>query len=240
MKSVVINTLAIAALTFAGSTLATDMPELAKKNHCANCHAISIDMIGPSWMDVSNVYNNNGKTSIGKSASDILRRKSPEEWLKQKISYGGAGIWGTVLMPGVDPANKLDKDKLIADMLALSKGGAKEDFLKVSDANRCTACHALDQPGIGPSWMDISSIYNSNGTTSYGTKIPDILKQKTAEEWLMLKVSHGGTGNWGTVMMMPAMEYVLKPGSIGATLDEPTRDKDMKELVQFILGLAKK
>ena len=229
-------------LAFTCTSFATEMPALAKKNHCTNCHAIEVKMIGPSWMDVSRAYNNNGKTSTGKRVSEILSSKTAEEWLKQKISFGGAGTWGTVLMPGIDPASTLEDkmDKLITDIMGLAKGKtSSEDFTKMANSYRCTSCHAMDQQSIGPSWMDISNVYNNNGTTPYGVKVSDILRKKTAEEWLMLKVSHGGLGNWGG-MLMPAMEYVVKPGSFNTVVNEDERYSDMQELVRFILDLAKK
>jgi len=242
MKSFKFNMFSALLIAFTWNSFATEMPALAKKNHCTNCHAIEVKMIGPSWMDVSRAYNNNGKTSTGKHVSEILRSKTAEEWLKQKISYGGAGTWGTVLMPSIDPSSNLQEkmDNLVAGIMGLSNGRtSSEIFIKMADSYRCTACHALNQQSIGPSWMDISSVYNNNGTTPYGVKVTDILKKKTAEEWLMLKVSHGGLGNWGG-MLMPAMEYVVKPGSFDTAVKEDERYSDMQELVKFILDLAKK
>lgn len=221
--------------------LATEMPPLAKKYNCTNCHAIDVKMIGPSWMDISKAYNENGKTSIGIPISDILRSKTAEEWLKYKISHGGAGTWGTVLMPATDPNDTWQEnmDKLVKDILGLSKGStSKEGMLQLANYYRCSACHAMDSKLIGPSWMDISKFYNSNGTTPYGVKASDMLSSKTPEEMLNFRISHGGLGNWG-VMLMPAMEYRIPTGAGDFKPSENQKHEDLIELVKFILNLAK-
>ncbi|MEI7455652.1 MAG: c-type cytochrome [Nitrosomonadales bacterium] len=77
--------------------------------------------------------------------------------------------------------------------------------------NNCTACHAIDKKVVGPSWMDIANKYKGDAT---------------AEARLITKVSKGGAGNWGT-MPMPANDASGK------------KPEQMKELVRFILALAK-
>jgi len=242
MKSNIIKITAATVLMMAGHTLAADMPPLAQKYNCTNCHAIDVKMIGPSWMAISKAYNGKGKTGIRRPVSEILGSKTAEEWLKHKISHGGAGVWGTVLMPSIDPRGTWQKEMevLIRQIMGLSKGSTSTDeMLKTMNKHQCVACHDMDKKVIGPSWMDISNFYNSNGTTPYGMKASDILESKTAQEWLMFKISHGGLGDWGS-MLMPAMEYVVKPGSFDVAPDEEQRYKDMRELIDFIMGLAEK
>ena len=48
--------IALAGLMVAGSEMAADMPELAKKNGCVACHAIDRKVMGPAWMEVSKKY----------------------------------------------------------------------------------------------------------------------------------------------------------------------------------------
>lgn len=84
----------------------------------------------------------------------------------------------------------------------------------------CTACHAIDKQIIGPSWMDVSKRYK--GVTEYTYKG----KKYPLEEGLVIKVSKGGSGNWGA-MPMP----INDPS--GAKLAE------YQELVHFIISLAK-
>ena len=89
----------------------------------------------------------------------------------------------------------------------------------------CTACHAVDKKLVGPAWADVGKAYNSNGATSTGKKVADILKEnnaKSAEEWLVQKVSKGGKGNWGTMVMTPNAPKVS--------------EADIKTLVQFVLS----
>jgi len=75
----------------------------------------------------------------------------------------------------------------------------------------CTACHAIDKKVVGPAWQDVANKYKGDAG---------------AAEKLQVKVSKGGSGNWGT-MPMPANDAA------------GTKQAEIKELVAFILGLAK-
>jgi cytochrome c len=77
--------------------------------------------------------------------------------------------------------------------------------------NNCTACHAIDKKLVGPAWMDVAKKYKGD---------------KGAAAKLLVKVSKGGSGAWGS-MPMPANDAA------------GTKQADMKELVSFVLGLAK-
>jgi len=97
-----------AGLMFAGSAMATDMPDLAKKNGCSACHTIDKKLVGPAWMDVSKKY----KGVAGAEAKLIT-----------KVSKGGGGVWGAAPMPAMDPSGK-KRDamkELVKFILALSK-----------------------------------------------------------------------------------------------------------------------
>lgn len=242
MKPIVINIIAMAALLTTASALATDMPLLAKKHGCIVCHAIDKRIIGPSWMEISKAYNNNTKTSMGIPISDILRKKTPEEYMKMRITGGGAGTWGVVMMPPTDPAHIWqDKmDLMIKGIIGLSKGKTpKEELLNLTNQYSCQACHSMDKKDgdIGPSWMDISGFYNNSLTSPYGLKVSDVLKSMTAEEWLLHKIAHGGLGYWG-MMLMPAIEYRALPDSVEMKPED--KYPEFKELIRFILDLAKK
>jgi len=120
--------------------------------------------------------------------------------------------------------------------LMIAGSAAAVDMPLLAKKHSCVACHKIDKRLVGPSWMDVSKAYNKVGATGsavdpiykVGKKVADILeesKAKTAEEWLIQKVSKGGSGHWGS-MPMPANAPAVKAA-------------DIKELVQFILGLAK-
>ena len=84
----------------------------------------------------------------------------------------------------------------------------------------CTDCHAIDRKIVGPAWIDVSKRYKGIAEYEYkGKKYPLV-------EGLVMKVSKGGSGNWGP-MPMP--------------INDPSGAKqaDIRELVQFILSLAK-
>jgi cytochrome c551/c552 len=102
------------------------------------------------------------------------------------------------------------------------------DMPDIAKKNGCVACHAIDKKVVGPSWMDVSKKYK--GATHYkysnnGSVAPDA-KEYPLEEGLMMKVSKGGHGNWGSAAMIP---------------NDPAGKKQdqIKELVHFVLGLAK-
>lgn len=108
MKSIIVSMVAVAGLMVAGSTLAADMPELAKKNGCVACHKIDAKLVGPAWMDVANKYKGDA------SAADALLTK---------VSKGSKGTWGTMPMPAQDPtgAKQADMKELVNFILGLAK-----------------------------------------------------------------------------------------------------------------------
>jgi cytochrome c len=107
MKSIIVS-IAAAGLMVVGSAMATDMPDLAKKNGCAACHSIDKKLIGPAWMDVAKKY----KGDAGAEAK-----------LVTKISKGGGGVWGKVPMPAIDPSGKKQDSirQLVQFILSLDK-----------------------------------------------------------------------------------------------------------------------
>ena len=84
MKSIAISMIAAAGLMVAGSAMAAEMPELAKKSGCTACHAIDKKLVGPSWMDVAKKYKGD---------------KGADAKLEAKVAKGGSGVWGTMPMP---------------------------------------------------------------------------------------------------------------------------------------------
>jgi cytochrome c len=103
MKSIIVSMIASAGLMVAGSVMAEDMPELAKKSGCTACHAVDKKVVGPAWADVGKAYNTTHVTSTGKKTEDILQGKSVEDYLVEKVSKGGTGNWGTAAMIATAP-----------------------------------------------------------------------------------------------------------------------------------------
>jgi cytochrome c len=84
----------------------------------------------------------------------------------------------------------------------------------------CVACHSIEKKVVGPAWADVSKKYNGAAEFDYnGKKYPLV-------EGLVMKVSKGGSGHWGS-MPMPA--------------NDPTGAKKEKieKLVHFVLDLSK-
>ena len=106
MKSIIVNMVAAAGLMVAGSALATDMPELAKKNNCTACHAIDKKVVGPAWNDVAKKYKGDA-TAKAKLATKIMK--------------GGSGNWGAMPMPANPKLSEADAGALADFVLGLAK-----------------------------------------------------------------------------------------------------------------------
>lgn len=108
MKSIVVSMTVAAGLMIAGSAMAADMPDVAKKNNCTACHAIDKKVVGPSFMDVAKKYKGDA---------------SAEAKLITKVSKGGAGVWGSMPMPANDAAGKKQDQmkEIVQFVLGLAK-----------------------------------------------------------------------------------------------------------------------
>ena len=101
MKSTIVSMVIAAGLLVAGSTLAADMPAVAKKNNCVACHAIDKKLVGPAWADVAKKY----KGDAGAAAH-----------LAGVISKGGKGVWGPMPMPP-NPKVTAEESKELVDFV---------------------------------------------------------------------------------------------------------------------------
>ncbi len=107
MKSIVVSMIAAAGLMVAGSAMAVDMPEIAKKSNCTSCHAIDKKVVGPAWMEISKKY---------KGQADA------EAKLITKVAKGGSGSWGSMPMPPNAPkVSEADIKTLVTFILDLAK-----------------------------------------------------------------------------------------------------------------------
>ena len=104
----IIAIMAAAGLMAAGSAIAADMPDLAKKNGCTACHSIDKKSVGPAWVDISKKYK-------GDAGAEVR--------LIAKVSKGSNGVWGTTPMPALDPSGKKQDTikELVQFILALAK-----------------------------------------------------------------------------------------------------------------------
>ncbi len=98
--------------------------------------------------------------------------------------------------------------------------------------NYCSICHKIDAKSIGPSWTEISKFYNGKiEHTTSGMTLQQATGGMPVEKFLIKKISTGGHGNWGNQPMI-ANDNVYKQTT-------EAKQKDIKELVQYILLLAK-
>jgi cytochrome c len=117
---------------------------------------------------------------------------------------------------------------IIGSMVALASmsvasGVLAEEMPALAKKLNCTACHAIDKRIVGPAWRDIAKKYTGSGITKFtydGKEYPLI-------EGLVMKVSKGGSGNWGS-MPMPANDA------------SGTHRAEITELVKFEQSLATK
>lgn len=135
MKSIIVSMIATAGLVMAGSVMAEDMPELAKKSGCTACHSVEKKIVGPAWRDVSKAYNKVGATGTAvdpktyqttQKVADILKehgKSTPEAWLIEKVSKGGKGNWftGTAMIPNAPKVSEADIKTLVEFILKLEK-----------------------------------------------------------------------------------------------------------------------
>ena len=125
-----------------------------------------------------------------------------------------------------------DVVKIPADRLAIIK---KNGFI-------CHTCHHIEGKLIGPAWMDVSKKYKGEKTYTFGGDGYKDFKGKPqpAEtlplvEGLMKKVSFGGSGggigHWqdGAKTAVPMQANYAKLA----------KQAEIKEMVQYVLGLAK-
>jgi cytochrome c len=112
--------------------------------------------------------------------------------------------------------------------LMLAAGALATEMPPLAKKHDCNACHDIDARVVGPAWREVSRKYKGAKEYVYsptGSAAADG-KRFPLEEGLVLKVSKGGSGNWGS-MPMPGNDLN------GAWQGE------IRELVKFVLGLEK-
>jgi len=97
----------------------------------------------------------------------------------------------------------------VVTSLMFAGSAMSADMPAVAKKNGCTSCHAIDKKVMGPAWQAVADKYKGDAG---------------AADKLSAKISKGGSGVWGPVPM-PAQPKLS--------------DTDKKELIAFILGLAK-
>lgn len=85
-----------------------------------------------------------------------------------------------------------------------------EKALTLIGGSDCTTCHAIDRKVIGPAYVDVANKYEAT---------PAVI------DTLISKIKHGGSGNWGNIMMTPHPDLP---------------DEDARTMVKYILTLKNK
>jgi cytochrome c len=117
--------------------------------------------------------------------------------------------------------NVIAASMVIATCLMNAGSAMAEEIPALARKLKCTACHAIDHKVLGPSWRDVAKRYNGISKFVYDGK------EYSLNEGLVMKVSQGGSGNWGT-MPMPA--------------NDPTgaEKAEIAEMIKFVLSLSVK
>lgn len=98
--------------------------------------------------------------------------------------------------------------KHIAIVMALMASVYAYASQELATTKGCLGCHAMDTKVVGPAYRDVAKKYAGD---------------KTAEDKLVQKVLHGGSGVWGAIPM---------PGGMAT-------EAEAKILVKWILGTKK-
>lgn len=93
--------------------------------------------------------------------------------------------------------------------LTIAGSAMSADMPDVAKKNGCASCHSIDKKVVGPAWQAVADKYKGDAG---------------AADKLSAKIAKGGSGVWGPVPM-PAQPKLS--------------EADNKQLVAFILGLAK-
>lgn len=109
---------------------------------------------------------------------------------------------------------------MFAASLTIAGNAAAIDMPPLAKKNDCNICHDIEKRVVGPAWRDVSKKYK--GATLYTYKG----KGYALEDGLVMKVSKGGSGNWGE-MPMPGNDL------------NGTKQAEIRELVRFVLSLEK-
>jgi cytochrome c551/c552 len=110
-----------------------------------------------------------------------------------------------------------------ASVLFFSSSAMATEMPPLAKKLGCIACHSIDKKIVGPAWKDVSDKYTGHGVKKFkfnGKEYPLV-------DGLVMKVSNGGSGNWGTAAMTPN-----DPKGI--------HKAEITELVKFVLDLSKK
>jgi len=109
---------------------------------------------------------------------------------------------------------------MFAASLMAAGNAAAIDMPPLAKKNDCDICHDIEKRLVGPAWRDVSKRYK--GATSYTYQG----KNYPLEDGLVMKVSKGGSGNWGA-MPMPGNDL------------NGSKRAEIKQLVKFVLSLEK-
>lgn len=124
-------------------------------------------------------------------------------------------------LPGCDEKVEYKEEALNFDIEQdLQSALQKNQMPQLAARLNCTACHAMSTRVYGPAWKDVGKRYQNAVAFAYQGRTYPLV------EGLVQKVSHGGSGNWGSGQM-PAID------PSGAKRDQ------IEKLVRFILEAGK-
>ena len=108
---------------------------------------------------------------------------------------------------------------IAAAALMAANGVWATEMPELPKKHDCDICHDMDKKLVGPAWKDVAKKYKGVTKYTYGGKEYDL------EDGLVMAVSKGTSGNWGS-MPMPAND------------PNGAKQTDMRGIVRFILYQA--
>ncbi|MDA8225188.1 MAG: c-type cytochrome [Betaproteobacteria bacterium] len=95
---------------------------------------------------------------------------------------------------------------LVALASSVAVHAAEDPGLKLANENACMTCHAIDHKVIGPPFHAIAQRFRN---------------QPQAAAYLLARLQHGSTGDWGNTTMPPNAQ---------------SSAHDLQQLVQWVLA----
>lgn len=115
---------------------------LINQSGCKGCHGIADKSVGPSYTEVSKKY---------------LKDPGAKAYLVDKVTKGGAGVWGDTEMPGHVHLDKGEIEEMVDFILAIADPSLKERTLPLAGN------YQLDQSSSGESYYLIQASYEDQG-----------------------------------------------------------------------------
>ena len=116
---------------------------------CKGCHGISNKSVGPSYTEVSKKY---------------LNDPEAKNYLINKVTNGGSGVWGDTQMPGHVHLTKQEIEEMVDFILSISNPSLNKRVLPLSGS------YTMDQPAMSGGYYLVQASYEDQGANGIQPK----------------------------------------------------------------------